>query len=151
MTLTKIFEVVACGGEDWAVAFTDARRPSSAHINKPDFLLNSGRIARRVWIFSCLILALAPHVSDGAAAGREDEIRQLLSIVIVVPRQLPRDKRWRFASPDVAFAFSIKHPGDLVTLPRHCKLRGKGRAHHLFEGECLCARRRGSEKQCAEN
>jgi hypothetical protein len=47
-------------------------------------------------------------------------------------RQLPGRKRRRFRDPDVAFAFGVKGPGDLVTAFGNGQLRRKRRAHHLI-------------------
>ena len=137
MTVADPDHLIAGRSKDWPAALACFRGASRAHIDDPDFLSGASGIARWIGHFACLVFVAAAHVSDCVSIGREGQVRQLLPVVSVVMRQLPRRKRRRFRDPDVASAFSVEGPGDLVAAFGNSKLRRKRRTHHLFEGEAL--------------
>src|SRR6266516_1645631 len=137
MPFAKISHVVAGGRKDRSDAFANARRASGADVCNPNFLLRTGWVARRIRNFVGLVFVSSTHEGNRVPGGRENKVRQLLPLVTVVTRQLPRGKAGSLRDPDVAFAFGVKGPGDLVAAFGDGKLRRKWRAHDLFEGERL--------------
>src|SRR2546427_1294333 len=114
MAFAKISDAVAPRRKDRSTAFTDARVASGAHVYDPDFLLCAAWITRRVRNFARLIFVATAHVSDCISGRRENNVRQLLPLVTVVTRQLPRGKAGGFGDPNSSFAFRVKGPQDLV-------------------------------------
>src|SRR5262249_39679809 len=66
-----------------------------------DLLLFTGSITSRIWNFAAAVAVAASNKNDPVTVGAEREIGQLLPIVLVKSRQLPRLVLRPLGDPDV--------------------------------------------------
>ena len=122
MTVADPDHLIAGRSKYWPAAIAHFGCASRARINGPNLLSGAGGIAGGIGHVACLVFVAAAHVSDRVSIWRERQISQLLTVVFLVMRQLPSREGGRFRDPDIAFAFGVKGPGDLVAASGNSKI-----------------------------
>src|ERR1700694_638 len=103
--------------------------------HRPDRLLRSRWIAKRVRHLSGRVLPITAHIDDRVGVRGETQTQYVLPVILVVFCNLPSRESRPFGHPDVSPAFLIQCPCDAVVLFRRRQIRWERRAHHLFRRE----------------
>src|SRR6266404_1826062 len=115
---------------------------SGTDVGDPYFLFRARRIGRGVGNILIGIRRAASYVGNPTSVRREFRLGDFLPVVFVVAGQLPAFERGRFGYPDVALAFGVEYPSDLVAVLRSDQVGRKRRAQDLLEGETVAPRQR---------
>ena len=121
--------------DDRAVAGADAPGVAAPRADRPDRLLDAGRVARGVGHPALAVRVPAADINDDRAVAGYRQAGDLEHLVDRVIRETDGRVIRGGGGPDVPRAFLVEHPGEAVGVPGRYQVRRVRRAEHLFEGE----------------
>src|SRR6185369_2651111 len=110
---------------------------SRTDVGNPYFLFSAGGIGRRIGNVLITIRRAASYVGNPISIRRKTRLGYFLPVVFVVAGQLPAFEGGRFGYPDIALAFGVEYPGDLVAVLRGDQVGRKRGAQDLLESEAV--------------